>query len=73
MSEWCEDVFHESYEGAPTDGSAWEEGANPEQRVYRGGAFDSDAASCRSAMRFATERKNNRNARIGFRVVVEAE
>ena len=21
--EWCEDVFHKNYEGAPTDGSSW--------------------------------------------------
>ncbi len=71
VSEWCQDVFHDSYVGAPTDGSAWETNGNPEIRVYRGGAYDSDGASCRSAMRFATERRNNRNSRIGFRVVVE--
>jgi formylglycine-generating enzyme required for sulfatase activity len=71
VSEWCEDVFHDNYVGAPTDGSAWETGGDPEIRVYRGGAYDNDAASCRSAMRFAAERKNNRNSRIGFRVVVE--
>jgi len=22
--EWCEDIYHENYDGAPTDGSAWE-------------------------------------------------
>ena len=26
--EWCEDVWHDAYEGAPTDGSAWVEGGN---------------------------------------------
>jgi formylglycine-generating enzyme required for sulfatase activity len=71
VSEWCQDIFHDSYKGAPTDGSAWETGGDPEIRVYRGGCYDNDAASCRSAMRFAAERKNNRNSRIGFRVVVE--
>lgn len=71
VSEWCQDAYHDSYNGAPTDGSAWEANANPEIRVYRGGAYDNDADSCRSAMRFATERRNNRNPRIGFRVVVE--
>ncbi len=73
VSEWCQDVFHDSYAGAPADGSAWETGGDPEIRVYRGGAYDNDAASCRSAMRLAAERKNNRNSRIGFRVVVEAQ
>lgn len=71
VSEWCQDVYHDSYNGAPTDGSAWETGGNIENRVYRGGAYDNDAESCRSAARFATERRNNRNSRIGFRVVVE--
>ncbi len=70
-SEWCQDEFHDSYVGAPADGSAWETNGNPENRVYRGGAYDSDGNSCRSATRFATERRNNRNSRIGFRVVVE--
>jgi formylglycine-generating enzyme required for sulfatase activity len=73
VSEWCQDVFHESYVGAPKDGSAWETGGDEEIRVYRGGAYDNDAASCRSAMRFAAERRNNRNSRIGFRVVVEVK
>jgi formylglycine-generating enzyme required for sulfatase activity len=73
VSEWCQDVFHDNYTGAPTDGSAWETGGDPEIRVYRGGAYDNDAASCRSAMRLAAERKNNRNSRIGFRIVVESE
>jgi formylglycine-generating enzyme required for sulfatase activity len=73
VSEWCQDVYHDSYEGAPTDGSAWETNGNLETRVYRGGAYDNDAESCRSAARFATERRNNRNSRIGFRVVVEVK
>jgi formylglycine-generating enzyme required for sulfatase activity len=71
VSQWCEDVYHDSYDGAPADGSAWETNGDPEIRVYRGGCFDNSAASCRSAMRFAAERRNNRNPRIGFRVVVE--
>ncbi len=36
--EWVQDNYHENYEGAPDDGSAWE---NPdaEHRVIRGGSF----------------------------------
>ncbi|MEO0374651.1 MAG: formylglycine-generating enzyme family protein, partial [Cyanobacteria bacterium P01_A01_bin.17] len=38
--EWCEDQYHGSYEGAPTDGSAWfdpdDENAN---RILRGGSW----------------------------------
>jgi len=53
--EWCEDTYHESYEDAPTDGSAWTEGGEMWQgspyRVYRGGGFDDPAVICRSAFR----------------------
>ena len=73
VSQWCQDVFHDSYTGAPVDGSAWETGGDPEIRVYRGGCYDNDATSCRSAMRFAAERQNNRNSRIGFRVAVQVD
>lgn len=52
--EWCQDRYHASYKNAPTDGSAWEQvglfsilGG----RVLRGGAWDSDVSSCRSAYR----------------------
>ena len=72
VSEWCQDTYHDSYEGAPTDGSAWVAGADkPDVRVYRGGAFNNDASSCRSAVRFAAEQGDVRNATLGFRVVVE--
>jgi formylglycine-generating enzyme required for sulfatase activity len=39
--EWCEDWYHDSYNGAPTDGSAWLSGGEQKYRVARGGAFDS--------------------------------
>ena len=35
--EWVQDWYHPSYEGAPSDGSAWEDSGVP--RVYRGGAW----------------------------------
>jgi formylglycine-generating enzyme required for sulfatase activity len=45
--EWCQDIWHDNYNGAPTDGSAWESG-DSKYRVRRGGswfyAFDSRAA-----------------------------
>jgi formylglycine-generating enzyme required for sulfatase activity len=52
--EWCQDWWHESYEGAPVDGSAWiahgEE--DEERRVLRGGSWDFNPEDCRSALRF---------------------
>src|SRR5262249_37888830 len=40
--EWVEDVLHENYKGAPTDGSAWIQGGDPRYtrcRVVRGGSW----------------------------------
>jgi formylglycine-generating enzyme required for sulfatase activity len=37
--EWCEDVWHDNYDGAPTDGSAWLEGGDDHWRVVRGGSW----------------------------------
>ena len=47
--EWVEDVWHENYQGAPRDGSAW--GGDQTQRVRRGGAWDDGPGGLRSASR----------------------
>ncbi|MCZ7396971.1 MAG: formylglycine-generating enzyme family protein, partial [Candidatus Methanoperedens sp.] len=47
--EWVQDVYHISYNGAPTDGSAWE--GNGSHRVIRGGSFDYFSGHIRSANR----------------------
>ena len=38
--EWVEDCVHGSYDGAPTDGSAWIEGGNCKYRMDRGGSWN---------------------------------
>ena len=48
--EWCQDRWHESYEGAPSDGTAWEEGKDL-RRVQRGGSFGSKPRYVRSSAR----------------------
>ncbi|MGB3508345.1 MAG: SUMF1/EgtB/PvdO family nonheme iron enzyme, partial [Microcoleaceae cyanobacterium] len=48
--EWCQDVLHHNYEGAPTDGSAWESEADT-GRMLRGGCWLNDFRNCRSARR----------------------
>ena len=48
--EWCQDVWHGNYNGAPCDGSAWETG-NSNYRVQRGGSWNLNAVYCRSTYR----------------------
>jgi len=48
--EWTQDCWNESYEGAPTDGSAWLTG-DCQNRVMRGGSFDELPLNYRLSMR----------------------
>src|SRR5207302_1498372 len=49
--EWCQDWFHDSYNGAPTDGSAWPSAGEQKERVLRGGSWLAFAHYLRSAGR----------------------
>ncbi len=69
--EWCEDVYHSNYSGAPTDGSAWLRGRDSWRRAMRGGSWRFDSKSVRSALRSMGAR-GDRNYYYGFRVVVSA-
>jgi len=52
VDEWCEDVWHPNYEGAPTDGSAWLDGEDREPfRVVRGGWASATEFVCTSSAR----------------------
>lgn len=66
--EWCEDVYHADYSGAPADGSPWLEGGESSKRVTRGGDWDHYIQNLRSAYR-SGERATARDSRVGFRVV----
>jgi formylglycine-generating enzyme required for sulfatase activity len=64
--DWVEDCYHDSYGGAPSDGSAWTSG-DCSQRVVRGGSWGNFPPYLRSAdrYRYTTDfRLNN----LGFRV-----
>jgi formylglycine-generating enzyme required for sulfatase activity len=63
--EWCQDVWHSDYNGAPADGSAWLEGGDPDDRVVRGGCWGSAPENLRSAFR---ETVVDQTAVLGFRV-----
>jgi formylglycine-generating enzyme required for sulfatase activity len=67
--EWCQEWYHETYYGAPTDGSAWLSGGEQKYRVVRGGSWRYDADFSRSAYRSALVTPGHRNELFWFRVV----
>jgi formylglycine-generating enzyme required for sulfatase activity/predicted Ser/Thr protein kinase len=68
VQEWCEDTYHASYVGAPTDGAAWLTGGDRGLRVVRGGAWYFSAHVARSAFRSGLK-SDQVDSRVGFRVV----
>ncbi len=66
--EWCADPWHDNYEGAPADGSVWEEGGDDSRRLLRGGSWNDDPRYCRSAYR-SYDSSVDLSSSIGFRVV----
>ena len=65
--EWVEDPSHDTYEGAPDDGSAWTVDGDTSRRVLRGGSWRNDAENLRSADRFRIGAANP-DIDWGFRV-----
>jgi formylglycine-generating enzyme required for sulfatase activity len=71
--EWCMDHWHENYEGAPVDGSAWigPSASEHASRLLRGGSWNLNPRSCRSAFRIRNLAVyGDRN--FGFRVACSA-
>ena len=66
VREWCFDLWHDNYEGAPTDGSAWVTGKE-QNRLLRGGSWYDFPWTCRSAGRVG-DTPDVRDYGIGFRV-----
>ncbi len=66
--EWCQDVWHENYSGAPTDGSAWESGGDSSYRMLRGVSWHNHPKNCRCANRNKGDYAGSINN--GFRVVL---
>ena len=70
--EWTEDCVHTNnglptYDGAPTDGSAWIKGGDCDSRAVRGGSWADLPEFLRSAYRNSYT-VNTRNNNLGFRV-----
>jgi formylglycine-generating enzyme required for sulfatase activity len=64
--EWVQDCYHESYEGAPDDGSAWED-RNCARRVIRGGSWLNGPGHVRSGNRSGFT-PDDRDNDVGFRL-----
>jgi formylglycine-generating enzyme required for sulfatase activity len=72
--EWVEDCWHDTYNGAPEDGSAWKNGGLCSDRVTRGGACASDPSCVRSAFRdFGGADVRYKDGSTGFRVARTAD
>jgi formylglycine-generating enzyme required for sulfatase activity len=68
--EWCADHWHDSYQGAPEDGTAWidKKAKDNASRILRGGSWFDGPNYCRSACRFRNG-TDLLNFYYGFRVV----
>ena len=65
--DWVQDTVHDNYDGAPADGSAWEDGRDASRRILRGGSWLYNPRYLRSALRngFSSALSNDI---VGFRV-----
>ncbi|MDJ0517348.1 MAG: SUMF1/EgtB/PvdO family nonheme iron enzyme [Trichodesmium sp. MO_231.B1] len=72
--EWCQDIWHDNYEGAPTDGSAWLDSNDKKElyRLLRGGSWYLYPYYSRSAARNCNDRTGFLNYIIGFRIICSA-
>jgi hypothetical protein len=70
--EWCQDVHHDDYTGAPSDGSAWISGGNQGSRIVRGGSWSNNAQFLRCASRSSLN-EETRSISCGLRLIREEE
>lgn len=67
--EWCEDMWHHDYKGAPTGGAAWYTGGDRTRRVIRGGAWNFHPEYCRISYR-AWDNSGSKYYNFGFRLAL---
>jgi len=68
LYEWVEDCWHDDYQGAPADGTAWVDSCDSSDKVRRGLAFHDGAVNLRTAYR-AHHGAEQRKAMLGARCV----
>jgi formylglycine-generating enzyme required for sulfatase activity len=69
--EWCEDHWHNNYNGASENGIAWLTDDAGSLRVVRGGSWFNYPKYCRSAFRYCSD-PSGRDLSIGFRLACAA-
>ncbi|MGE0608916.1 MAG: formylglycine-generating enzyme family protein [Pirellulales bacterium] len=70
--EWCADHWHDNYDGAPADGSAWTTDGDEKRRVLRGGSWKDKAELLTSTYRRPAE-ANLQDDAVGLRCVLADE
>ena len=73
VAEWCADVWHKDYQGAPTDGRVWEVATSDQTalRVIRGESWNSAAEFCYPAYR-NNDAPQAKSPVLGFRLLAES-
>ena len=73
LFEWCEDLLHSDFTGAPTDETPWTDGPGlwPDYYVLRGASWVNPPARSRAAARYGNS-PIYKSIAIGFRVVCPA-
>jgi formylglycine-generating enzyme required for sulfatase activity len=69
--QWTRDCWHDSYAGAPSDGSAWVAGGDCTKHVIRGGSWENLPVFVRAAARTSSKgdgRESDYSSLAGFRV-----
>jgi formylglycine-generating enzyme required for sulfatase activity len=67
--EWCSDAWHENYEGAPADGTSWEQNPVGDKRVLRSGSWKDQPDRLTSSYRLGVSAKTRDDA-VGLRCVL---
>ena len=70
--EWCTDHGHDSYVGAPTDGTSWSTAGDASKRVLRSGSWKDKAEKLTSSYRRIAN-KAVRDDAVGLRCVLATE
>ena len=67
--EWCQDAWHNDYQSAPADGSAWDGAGGATKQVLRGGSWKDKASMLTSSYRIGRP-PDTRDDAIGLRCVL---